>query len=239
MNVCRLTCIGVAGLLALHTYLIAGDGDFNLCLRGSYITSARIYHSPRSSDEILRNEYSSLSGLMSCGIEIRYRIPSTSIELGLGTEYLSTSRKGQYSLIQGNQAFLLPIDEGFTLIPIELSAHFVLPFGGEYFRMTMGGGTGFYLGRRMFQLVDVDAPTEKTAFSFGIHVQTGLDYFLTPDLAIRGEIKFRDPQYDIGNRYTSPFVRYQGNTLPLDQSVFFSRINIDGIAFTIGIVYYF
>jgi hypothetical protein len=239
MNIRRLSWIGVASLLALHTCMIAGDGEFSLCLRTSYITSARIYHSPQSPDEVLRSEYSLLNGMMSYGGEIRYHFPYSVVELGIGTEYISVTRGGQFSLVAGNEAYLLPTNEGFTLVPIELSAYIVLPFSGQRVRMTMGGGTGFYLGRRTWHLVDIDAPTEKTAVSFGIHVQAGLDYFLMKNLAFRGEVKFRDPQFDVTNRFDRPFIHYQGKILPIEQAEFFSRINIDGIAFTIGIVYYF
>jgi len=236
---CRLTLIGVAGLLALHSYCFSGDGEGSLCLRATYITSARIYHAPHSSDEILRNEYAAVKGMASYGGEIRYHIPSSFIEIGIGTEYLSTTRSGQFSLVSGSDAYLFPTNEGFTLVPIEVSAHVILPFSGEQIRLTMGGGTGFYFGRRTLRVADVDVPTEKTAFGFGIHVQTGIDYLLTKKLAFRGEIKFRDPQFEITNRNDTMVLYHQGRFISVEQTEIFSRINIDGIAFTLGIVYYF
>ncbi len=239
MKACRLTWLGVAGLIMLHTCLVAEEGDFIICLRTTYTTSARIYLLPQSSSEIFYNNYSSLSGIMSYGGEIRYHIPSTIVELGIGTEYLSITRNGQFSIVTGNQVYLLPTEEKFSMIPIELSAYIVLPFGEPRFHITMGGGTGFYLGNRTWHMADIDAPVEKTPFGFGIHVQTGIDYVLTKNLAFRGEIKFRDPQFEATNRSDRMIVHYQGKNLPLEQTEFFSRINVDGIAFTIGIVYYF
>ncbi len=239
MRICRLTLIGVAGLLALHSCCIAGDGDITLCLRATYMTSARVYHSPHSSDEVLRNEYAEVKGLSSYGGEIRYHIPSTFVEVGVGAEFISITRGGQFSLISGNEAYQFPTNEGITMVPVELSAHIVLPFSGEQIRLTMGGGAGFYFGRRTLTIAGIDIPSEKTAFGFGIHVQTGIDYFMTRNLAIRGEIKFRDPQFEVTNRFETMVVSYQGKFLPVEQTEIFSRINIDGIAFTIGIVYYF
>ncbi len=235
----RLTVIAGAALLALAQTVFAGDRDLNLCLQTTYTVSARIYHTPRSTDVTLRNEYSPLSDIFSYGGELRYHIPSSMIEISLASEYLTAKTGGTYPVVVGNQAFLVPSTEQFTFVPVELSALMILPFSGERVRISMGGGAGLYFGDRTWRIGDSQAPEGKTGVSAGLQVMTGVDYMITPGLAVRGMLKFRDPQFDTDNRFEHPYIRYGNSSLPLDQSDYITRINIDGIAFTLGIVYYF
>jgi hypothetical protein len=72
--------------------------------------------------------------------------------------------------------------------------------------------------------------------AIGIHVLTGLDFSLTSILRIRSELKFRDPQFDVRNTFNQSSVVYDGVRIRLDQNPATTRINLNGIAYSAGLV---
>jgi hypothetical protein len=53
-----------------------------------------------------------------------------------------------------------------------------------------------------------------------------MDYLLNNNLGLRSEMKFRDPQFVLKNRYKNP------GRIPQNQ--FDSKINVDGVTFILG-----
>ncbi len=68
---------------------------------------------------------------------------------------------------------------------------------------------------------------------------SGVDYFLTPLLALRAELKFRDPQVESTNKFPDRVVELEGRMIQFDQRPFRSKINIDGVTINLGIAFRF
>ena len=58
----------------------------------------------------------------------------------------------------------------------------------------------------------------------------------TAMISLRSVIKFRDVQFESVNRFTKFTTTYNGSSIALTQEPLSSRINIDGMVATLGIV---
>jgi hypothetical protein len=66
-----------------------------------------------------------------------------------------------------------------------------------------------------------------------------MDYVINNFMAVRTEMKFRDPQFTVKNRYTKKFANYHGEVFRIPQEFFDSKINVDGVTFILGAVFLF
>ena len=144
-----LLAMAVAGVAAPQ--LRAGDGPFSIILKGNLTTSSLIYVTPDAVDPVAQGNTFDLTGTFGYGAEIRYRIPETSLALGVSTDYIRT--RGTSTLSGTN----IPTGDGYTAIPIEFTGYFIIPLSGEYFGVYMGGGAGVYFGSRQYSLAGVEA----------------------------------------------------------------------------------
>ena len=212
---------------------------FSVSVNAVYTTGAKIYLSPNSSDEILRNNSFPLTDIVNPSIDVRYRIYDDVI-IGLGTEYMKHSQYGKnLTVFYGNNTETIEVEDGFTLIPIEFSVHYLMPFSTEKFKFLMGGGGAFYIGSHIRKFGDEDVSNIERKAAFGIQVSIGMDYLVKSNISIRTEMKFRDPQFTVKSKYNKHEVQYYGRTITLAQESFDSKINVDGVTFIAGISYQF
>jgi hypothetical protein len=211
------------------------NARYSIALKGTYTSTSKLFPTPDAALESLRNRTIEFNDLLGMGLEIRRRLSNESIEVGLGVEFLRTSKPGVASG-PGTPTIRLPIEDGYRFIPLELTGYFIIPFSSEKVKLFMGGGTGFYYGDRIYRVVDRSAQTVETQVAFGIHVLAGMDYFFSPLFSLRGELKFRDPQFNITSRFTATQVEYNGNLYRLSQQPFVSKVNLDGLVITLGTV---
>ncbi len=237
--------LGLFSVLFLWTNLtVAGNRPFSVELRGSYTTTSKIFFNADAVSEFERNRFFSVDNIFGLGVDVRRDI-AYNLKLGFSIEYISASspftegEDKQTVLDQTGQDLQLQLDDGYQLIPVELSGYFVIPFSGDRVKVYMGGGVGFYLGERKLKGAGITTRTVEKDTGFGIQVMTGVDYFLTPMIGLRGELKFRDPQVESTNRFPDEPVEYRGRSILIDQRPFRSKINIDGITFNLGIVLQF
>lgn len=220
-------------------YPQSNEKKFSIALNGIYTTSAKIYLNPNSSDILLRNSSFPLENIFNYGIDIRYHYIEE-ILFGISSEYMSKSAMGRnITVFAGNKTVTIPVDDGFRMIPVELSAYYLLPFSTETFRFIMGGGIGFYFGEHTRTFGDATVENAGRKFAYGLHVIISADYMLGNNISIRGEMKFRDPQFRVTSRYNKTDVQYQGSTIRLGSDTFESKINVDGVTFIAGAVFYF
>jgi len=52
-------------------------------------------------------------------------------------------------------------------------------------------------------------------------------------------MRFRDPEFEMTSSYSSDTVNYENENYDLRTQNFSSKVNIDGITFTIGVVFNF
>lgn len=211
------------------------ENRFSIGINGLYTTSASIYLDPYSTDPVLRNEAFIIEDILSQSVDFRYRF-SDEIIFGLNAGYMSAKDRGP-NLTAGSKIII--VNDGFRMIPVELSIFYLLPFSTENLKFLMGGGGGFYWGEHIREFGDAKVSTIDRENAFGIHVSVAMDYLIEEFLYFRGELKFRDPQINVTNKYANKTVNYGGGEITLADDTFTSRINVDGVTFLLGLVFQF
>lgn len=231
----------IALLLISGTYSNAqfNGKKFAVGINAVYTTTAKIYLSPNSSDQIIRNSSFPLDDIVNPSVDVKYSL-SEQIILGLGTEYMKKTKSGRnLTAFAGNQTLAIDVEDGFILIPLEFSVYYKLPFSTEKFKFLMGGGAGLYFGEHVRKFGDAEVSNKERKTAYGIHVMLTMDYLIKPFLSIRGEMKFRDPQFTVTSSYNKQNVNYNGRTITLAQDSFDSKINVDGVTFLAGVAIHF
>ena len=214
------------------------ENNFGISVNLVYTTSAEIFLNPNSSDPVVRNQAYTLEDIFNPSLDVRYRLSEYFI-LGLNLEYINkTTEAPNLTAFIGSQLIVLNVEDGFRVIPFELTAHYFFPFSTENFKFLMGGGIGYYRGEFIRKFSDVDLAVLQRKIALGIHVSASIDYMLINNLSFRFEMKFRDPQYEVKSEYTKSEVIYQGETITLPDDAFETKVNIDGLTFILGIVYH-
>lgn len=212
---------------------------FNLAVNGVYTTSAKIYLNPNSSDVLLRNNSFPLENIFNFEVDLRYHVIKE-ILLGINTEYMTKSATGRnLTVFSGNRTVTIPVEDGFRMIPAELTVYYLLPFSSENFRFLMGGGVGFYFGEHTRTFGDAKVENAGRKIGYGLHVLISTDFMVRDNIALRAEMKFRDPQFRVTSRYNKTEVQYEGGTIRLGSESFESKINIEGVTFIGGVAFYF
>ena len=226
-------------LFAAPLYSQFHENNFGISINAVYTTSADIFLNPNSSDIVIRNKPFVVEDILNPSLDIRYRFNEWFI-LGLNIEYMQKSALGpNLTVFLGNRIVVFEVEDGFRLIPIELTAHYLFPFSTEQFIFMMGGGMGYYRGEFTRKLSDVDLSIQKREFAIGIHVSASMDYMPLEFFSIRFEMKFRDPQYNVTSKYNKTTVLYQGNEIPLHDDAFETKVNVNGVTFILGGAFHF
>ena len=213
-----------------------GPGKLGVSLNVVYTTSAEVFLNPNSSDLEARNRSFLLEDIWNPGIDIRYRFSSEFI-LGLNVEYIKkTANQPNLTAFIGNQVYVFEVEDGFSTIPIELTAYYFFPFSTDHFKFLMGAGLGYYYGQFIRKFSDVSLEVTQRKSSLGILVATSMDYIILDNLSARFEMKFRNPQYNVSSKYTKTEVEYQGNTVQLTENPFETKVDINGLTFVLGVV---
>jgi len=196
--------------------------DFSIGAYGFYTSSASIFLHPNASDIVLRNSSFDIEDIFNPGVDIRFRV-SEPLILGLSAEYMNITETAHNSIVILDGSVVKIDENGFKLIPIEFTAYYLLPFSTEGFKFLMGGGLGYYIGEfiRKVSVSEVTSVQEESAI--GIHVSVSMDYLPINNVAVRFQMKFRDPQFTVTSHY---------NILP--EESFDTKINVDGITFMLG-----
>ncbi|MCX6151772.1 MAG: hypothetical protein NTX22_14710 [Ignavibacteriales bacterium] len=211
---------------------------FNISLNGNYTTSAKIYLNPNSSDIDLKNRSNPVEDILSPSIDLRYAF-TEEIYFGLEIEYLKKVGTQVLTVLGTGGTKSISIEDGFKVIPIELSLYYLLPFSSEKFKFLIGGGAAYYYGSHIRKFGDEEISNVKRDFAYGIQVSATADYFVLNFLSIRTEMKFRDPEFEITSKYNKSTVNYKGETIRIYQEKFDSKINIDGVTFILGLAFHF
>lgn len=200
-----------------------------------YTTTSKLYLQPNSSDPVIRGTHDDLEDIWSYSGELGYRV-FEDISLGLSGEYLKKTFTNDNMNLGGIRATMT---DGFEVYPVELTIYYTLPFSTESFKFFMGGGGGLYFGNHIRRLGDVSVSTESRKIGYGIQVAVGMDYLFYKNFAVRGQMRFRDPEFEMKNSYSSKTINYEGRTFILSSQTFSSKVNVDGISFAIGILFQF
>lgn len=229
----------LAVLLSIQTNAQYGGHSVGFSLNYNYTTSSKLFLYPNAEDRFLRDQFVPIDDITSYSAEIRVGV-AEDLAIGLSFEYMSAVNNNSRFVLGGpGGSMLVGIKDGFEVYPVELSVYYIMPFSTEEFYFYIGGGIGVYLGNhiRSFGNTDVSAVTQN--LGYGIQVSTGMDYLINDFFSIRGEMKFRDPQFDMKSKYNRTFVVINGQEYEINNDVFDSKVNINGITFGIGLVVHF
>ncbi len=213
--------------------------DFSLGVYGFYTTSASIFLNPNASDIVLRNSSFDIEDIFNPGADIRFRV-SEPLILGLSVEYMNiTETVLNLNVFLGGSIVTIEVEDGFKLIPIEFTAYYLLPFSTEGFKFLMGGGLGYYNGEFIRKVGEAEVTSVQEENAIGIHVSVSMDYIPINNVAVRFQMKFRDPQFTVTSHYRRTEVEYEGNVIILPEESFETKINVDGITFMLGAAFQF
>jgi outer membrane protein W len=213
----------------------AQDHPYELSLSGSFTFSAKLYFDPNDPDDVLRSQYYELDNIFGAGIDVRRLIEDRHLMVGIDAEYLSTTTAVTLP-VASNQT--ITVHDGFSAIPVELSGYFILPFSPDQLRIYIGGGGAVYYGTRQFTQDGVDAAAVQHSLGGGIQVVSGTEWQIGNTWGVRGEMKFRDIQFKSTVQF-SPAQAAQEPYAQLSTSPLASRIDIDGLMLSLGLVYRF
>lgn len=224
-------------IVTTQLYSQNNNGKFSFGVNALYTTTSKVFLFPNSSDEILRNTSNDLDNIFNYGVEFRYRF-SEDIIFGLNVEYIRATQTGtNITGFIGNSTVALNAEDGFEVVPVELSIYYVLPFSTENFRFLMGGGGAVYFGNHIRKVGTVEVNNYSRDFAYGVHVSISMEYLVMSNISIQAGLKFRDPDFRVISQYTSKSVSIGGKLITFPQSKFASRINIDGVTFMLGLYY--
>ncbi|MDD8016966.1 MAG: outer membrane beta-barrel protein [Bacteroidota bacterium] len=215
----------------------ANDMHLSVTLKGTFTTNTGFFYDINRTNFVF-DEEKVISSNLGYGADVRWNLMWDRFYLGIGVEKIrSVDHSFAYSSFSDNVR--IPTDEGFSVLMIELSGYYIVPISSDDIQFYMGGGFGLYDGNRLYSIAGVQASTVNSESSMGIHVLTGVEYKISNYIGVRGEIKFRDPHFDVTDKFDQPYTTFQGVRVPLRQTESVTRINLYGINYMVGMVFQF
>jgi opacity protein-like surface antigen len=212
----------------------AGDKNLSIALKGSLTTGSQLFPHPNSTSAFQRAEFFSLKNIWGYGIEVRYRFPETDLAVGISADYLRITEP--QTPINGPNGKQAPVEDGYRVIPLEVTGYFLIPISGEIIGVYMGGGAGTYFGRRIYRIGNTEAQTIDAGNGFGIHVLSGISWRVADFISLNAELKFRDLQFNSTNQFSSSPILYGSFPVQVQTQPFESRVHTDGMIFQLGAV---
>jgi len=217
-------------ILVLCSSLRAQERLFSVSINGSFTTSSKLFYAADDPDFFIRQQHHPLDNVFGIGIDVRRAIEETGLQIGLSAEYLSKTEK--ITIPRSSDR----VSDGFIAVPIEITGYFIIPFSSETMQLYMGGGGGIYWGTRRYEYNNIRSLTVERNVGYGIHILSGVQYSLTPKLALRSELKFRDIQFSVTNTFPPSYSFGNTKTSQNNDIPFSSRISIDGMNLSLGLV---
>ena len=124
------------------------------------------------------------------------------------------------------------------MIPVEGGIKWNLPVSTDHFKIYIGGGTGIYFGNRTRNIGTLTTTTISSKPGYSINVLAGSDFFLSRNLSVNFEFKFREAYFENEADYGTGQVIINGNVFSLANPIY-SRIVIDGVRISGGLKFHF
>lgn len=223
-------------LLLFASSAVVRSQGVTVHVRGTYTTTARLYPNPTSPSPFIREEYQSLEDITGLGVEVRYPLEGDEFGVGVSVGYLSFVDRSTKPIALGGALRSLPVADGFSLIPIELSGIVEIPLESESYRMSMSGGIGMYLAQRILEVAEARVDQRGTSVGYGIHVAVTFGYRFLPGLWLQFASTFRDPDVTMEYSYDRDQIIVNGTVLPLPSSPMHTRVNVDGMTLSLGLM---
>ena len=216
--------------------LCAQEHDLSFIVKGNLTTSSQLFPNPNAEDPAVRATSYPIENIFGYGFEVRYHIPGSSIAIGASADLIRTTQSRSLSVAFQSA---VPLEDGYHVIPVELTGYFLIPASGPSFGIFMGGGIGVYFGERTYRMAGTEAGIVSSRAGLGIHVLGGVSYRLGDWFTLLAEMKFRDLQFKSTNAFSVPRIIYRGAVLTPPQQPFESSVHTDGIIFQLGAAFNF
>lgn len=224
-------------VLSFSAYAQNHEWTFAVVARGNFTTTSRIYPNPEATSNDLRAINTPFNSILNGGIEIRAKWRDDNFFFYLSTEYFSESRTEEKVSGSTVPARLVPVQDGYRVLPFEIGMQVYVPIGSRSWNLSMGGGVGAYYTERILREAGANASPVGNLFGFGIHVDLHAEYKILPGIAVLATMKFRDPEVNVRNKFDSPTTTYNNEVLTLKPGEIPSRINIDGMTLGLGLLF--
>ena len=228
---CRVV---LAMLFVIFGYALSGDYGISLSLKGTMTSNTRMMYDVNVSSYTQADR--NVSSSFGYGADVRSNLFFDRFFLGFSVEIVrgSTTVSQIYPLLQNLR---VPMEEGFEARMAELSGYYIVPISSETILFYLGGGVGYYTGKRVYSVAGYHTTNLRSTSNIGIHVLTGTEFRIFPNVALRTELKFRDPYFDATTRFDKSFVIVEGQRVALSQQERVTRINLYGINYVAGLVF--
>lgn len=230
----RRLCILIgtwAVVVCASAAVVAQDMPWSIHAKGNFTTGSQLFPKPNSSDPGERAQYFPIEEFFGVGFEVRYQIPATDLAIGVSTDYIRATTTQSVTVTSARP---IPVEDGYRVIPVELTGYFLIPVSGPEISVYMGGGAGAYFGRRIYRYAGVEADPVDQGHGFGIHVLGGVAYRFAGRFSVSAEMKFRDLQFESSNAFRVSEVVHDNTVIHLPRTPFTSRVHTDGVIFQIG-----
>jgi hypothetical protein len=215
--------------------IVHGQNEIRISAGINYSTESRILPFANISDYDLREREISFGSFLS---------PHISVSLGLtnnifavaSVEYASkrTEYYGQTVDSESGTIFI-PVNDGYTFVPVEFSLEYRLPFSNELWSFYIGGGGGLYFFNSLREVAGVKLGDGGSKASYGIHILSGMEYFIKSKTCLFFTMKFRDPEVEYNAEYASLIGTRNGKPVNLGKKTFYQKLSLEGTSFLLGV----
>lgn len=217
------------------------SGKFSLYIFATYVSSAELLNDINSPVAFLRDASVEISGGYGWGGELTFNPGFSDLDLSfyLSSEYLNANDDELVMrLVQDSNIVNIRVGEKYTMIPLETGLKWRLPVSTERFKIYIGGGVGVYFGDRTRTIGGQQSYSVTKKAGFSMNVLAGLEYFVSRNLSLDFEFKFREASFDNESRFNSSIITVNGNSFQIDNPIY-SRFIVDGTRLSAGLNYHF
>lgn len=234
-----LWMIVLIAVVAFQPYLLGQELSprSSIMLRGTLVTSTRVFDNPEAQDIIDRDHYDFVDNLLGGGIQYRLEFPEQNVIFTLSAEYESRIlSQNKPFLTTSHEVVKLPVREGVRFVPIEFGVNTNVPLVPGVLRLTMGGGFGIYYADRAYAIQGVAMRSVTAPIGYGIHIESGFEYRLTQNVGLCWEMRFRDPEVMNTSDFGTNFLTIDNHQIPVGNISPKTKINVHGVSFTLGVL---
>ena len=220
---------------------VISPNRFSVSAYGTFVSSAELQDNIKSPLTFIRNASVELKGGYGYGAEINFNpeIKNFDILFYLSSEYLSIKDDElvlsfQQDTLNANVKFT----ENISMVPVEGGIKWNLPVSTNNFKIYIGGGAGIYFGNRTRNIGSLTTVTLSSKPGYSMNVLAGSDFYISRNLSVNFEFKFREAYFENEADYTTEQVMINGNFFTLENPIY-SRIIIDGVRISGGLKFHF
>ncbi len=200
-----------------------------------YGTASKIVPYPRVSDFDLREAEVSLGSFLMPQFAVGYSL-TDEIEGVLSVEYASKMSEFYGQTVDSDAGTIfIPVKDGYSMIPLEVTLAYTLPFSSDNLRLFIGGGGGLYFISSKREVAGIKPGSGGSKTGYGIHIVSGIDYFIWENAGISFSMKFRDPEVEFNGEYESVYGTFNGKPVRLGSSIFNQKLSLEGTLFSLGL----